>query len=165
VQDRRRLRCPAGGDIRGAVNPNHGRGRDREGELLLSSTIGRQPTCAGYTPPAASTWYEFELRNAERVKTIVINYTKAQMRTVKGGAALLEVCFATPALPTPFPAKYGTVPFDYEGDATEEGFVGLLPDCPPIRTSVCVTRRGPLSGGGAFIEFFAPASLGDPRYH
>jgi len=25
--------------------------------------------------------------------------------------------------------------------------------------------QGPLPGGGAFIEFFVPDTLGDPRYH
>jgi hypothetical protein len=132
------------------------------GLVLLSQNVGPDPTCAGYTPPVADTWYEFAL-TAQRAKTILINYTKAQMRAVKN-ASSLEVCFATPG-PDPFPAKSGTAPFDYDGDGLAEGFVGLLPNCPAVPTGACVTRRGNLKGGGSFIGFFVQGSLGDPRYH
>jgi hypothetical protein len=57
------------------------------------------------------------------------------------------------------------VPFDYDGDEGEEGLVGLLTDCPVIDNGPCVTARGNLNGGGAYIEFLVPGSLGDPRYH
>jgi hypothetical protein len=130
------------------------------GFVLLSQNVGPDPICAGYTPPVA-TWYEFAV-TAERAKTIVINYTKQQMRAVKN-AASLQVCFATPG-PDPFPAKTGPVPFDYDGDGSHEGWVGLLADC-PVADGPCVTARGNLKGGGAYIEFFVPGSLGDPRYH
>ena len=56
-------------------------------------------------------------------------------------------------------------PFDYDNDGVAEGSVGLLPDCGITSDIACVTRRGNLAGGGAFIEFFAPDSLGDPRFH
>jgi hypothetical protein len=132
------------------------------GLVLLSRNIGLDPSCAGYTPPVRDTWYEFTV-TAERAKTIVVNYTKAQMKTVQNANAL-EVCFATPG-PLPFPAKNGIQPYDYDGDGTAEGFVGLLPDCTSAPTTACVSNRGPLNGGGAFIEFFVPNTLGDPRYH
>jgi hypothetical protein len=132
------------------------------GFVLLSQNVGPDPVCDGYTPPVADTWYEFAV-TAERSKTISITYTKAQMRAVKKAAAL-QVCFATPG-PDPFPAKTGPVPFDYDGDGSAEGWVGLLPDCPAVPSTPCVTARASVKGGGAVIEFFVPGSLGDPRYH
>lgn len=145
------------------------------GFLSLSKNVGLDPHCDGYKPPVERTWYEFELipqasETIAREKTIVLNYTKAQMRTVKGGQSSLEVCFATPGgedYPA-FPVKGGglATAFDYDNDGGEdEGWAGLLPNCPADRTTQCVTRRGSLKGGGAFIEFFAPGTLGDPRYH
>jgi hypothetical protein len=130
------------------------------GALVLSENIGPEPRCAGYTPPPGS-WYEFAVTaGLERSKLILTNFTKAQMRSFKGGgAAALEVCFAAPGV---FDTKFGSVDYDYNG---MPGQVGLLRDCPAVRTSVCVTRRGTSGGGGAFIEFFAPADLFDPRYH
>ena len=129
------------------------------GLVLLSRNVGSDPVCAGYAPPVGDTWYEFVV-TAQRSKTIVVNYTKEQMRTLKNAGAL-EICFATPG-PGSFPAKGGTAPFDYDGDGVAEGFVGLLVDCPAIRTDPCVSNRGPLPGGGASIEFFVPSGLGDP---
>jgi hypothetical protein len=132
------------------------------GLVLLSRNVGPDPSCAGYEPPVADAWYEFQV-TAQRDKTIVVNYTKPQMRVVKNASAL-EICFATPG-PDSFPAKNGAAPFDYDGDGPAEGFVGLLPDCPAIPTHPCVINRGNLKGGGGFIEFFVPSDLGDPRYH
>lgn len=132
------------------------------GFVLLSQNVGPAPICAGYKPPVADTWYEFTV-TADRAKTIVITYTKSDMRQVKNLAAL-DVCFATPG-PT-FPVKGGgnATPFDYDGDGSLEGFVGLLPDCPEVPRTQCVSSRDPVPGGGATIEFFVPADLGDPRY-
>jgi hypothetical protein len=133
------------------------------GLVLLSRNVGPDPSCAGYRPPVADAWYEFQV-TAQRDKTIVVNYTKPQIRALKNAGAL-EICFATPG-PDPFPTKNGAAaPFDYDGDGAAEGFVGLLPNCPATRTHACVTERGNLKGGGAFIEFFVPSDLGDPRYH
>ena len=131
------------------------------GLVLLSRNIGLDPSCAGYTPPVSDTWYEFTV-TAQRAKNIVINYTKAQMKSVQNANAL-QVCFATPG-PLPFPAQNGVQPYDYDGDGIAEGFVGLLLDCTSA-TTPCVSNRTPLSGGAASIEFFVPSSLGDPRYH
>jgi hypothetical protein len=134
------------------------------GVVVLSQNVGPDPIsiCAGYTPPVTDVWYEFAV-TAARAKTIVINYTRADMRGLRNAAAL-EVCFATPG--PVFTVKGGgsATPFDYDDNGTLEGFAGLLPDC-PLPSGPCVTDRGPLPGGGAYIEFFVPADLGDPRYH
>jgi hypothetical protein len=141
-----------------------GTGGSGTGFVLLSLNVGPAPICAGYTPPVADTWYEFEV-TAARAKTIRITYSRNDLRGF-GNASDLDVCFATPVGPA-FAVKGGglATPFDYDGDGdpTLEGFVGLLPDCPPV-TGPCVTDRGPLPGGGAFIEFFVPDTMGDPRY-
>jgi hypothetical protein len=139
-----------------------GGGGSGTGFVLLSQNVGPEPICAGYTPPVEDTWYEFAV-TAERAKTIVINYTKSDMRNF-GNAGDLDVCFATPG--PAFPVKGGgtAAPFDYDGDGSLEGSVGLLPDCPAVPTTPCVTDRDPLPGGAASIAFFVPADLGDPRY-
>jgi hypothetical protein len=132
------------------------------GLILLSRNVGADPSCAGYKPPVADTWYQFEV-TAQRLKTIVITYTKAQMKLLKNASAL-EVCFATPAL-EPFMAKDGSAaPYDYDGDGSLEGFIGLLPTC-GTEPGPCVSDRSNLSGGGASIEFVVPPEMGDPRYH
>ncbi len=83
----------------------------------------------------------------------------------------LEICFAVPG-PDGFVAKNGSPapPFDYDGDSAtgtggNEGFAGLLPNCPQTPVAPCVLSRTGTSGGGAIITAFAPASLGDPRLH
>jgi hypothetical protein len=126
----------------------------QNGLLLLSDNVAPEPTCTGYKPPSA-TWYDF-LVTVPATKTIRTEYTKTEMKGFKGD---LQVCFAVPI------GGLFASPFDYDNDGTPEGSVGLLPDCPLQPTSPCVTNRGNVPGGGAFIEFFAPASLGDPRYH
>jgi hypothetical protein len=132
------------------------------GILVLSSNLGENPTCAGYVPPIGSSWYEFEL-TAQRVKTILITYTKSQMKVLKNASAL-EVCLSTP-LGEPFTAKNGpAAPYDYDGDGSLEGFIGLLPTC-GAGPGPCVSDRSPVSGGGASIEFVVPPEIGDPRYH
>ena len=132
------------------------------GLVLLSQNVGPDPICDTYTPPVADTWWEFAV-TAERAKTIRINYSKDDLRGF-GNASDLEVCFATPGAAFTVEGGGSATPFDYDGDGTLEGFAGLLPDCPPF-TGPCVTDQGPLPGGGAFIEFFVPDTLGDPRYH
>jgi len=132
------------------------------GFVLLSENVGPDPICAGYTPPVANTWYEFAV-TADRAKTIVITYTRDDLRGF-GTASDLEVCFATPGPTFAVEGGGSAAPFDYDGDGTLEGFAGLLPDCPPL-TGPCVTDQGPTAGGGAFIEFFVPDTVGDPRYH
>jgi hypothetical protein len=132
------------------------------GHVLLSLSVGNEPVCAGYVSPMEE-WYEFEV-TAAREKTIVVTYSKAAMRKVKGPSSL-EICFASPAA---FTAKTGpAAPFDYDGDDTngKEGFIGLLPDCPATPSSPCVLRRGGGGRGTAVVEFFVPGSLGDPRFH
>jgi len=127
------------------------------GLLLLSDNVAPEPTCAGYKPPSA-TWYDF-LVTVPATKMIRTEYTKDEMKGFKGGSSALQVCFAVPV------GGLFANPFDYDNDGTNEGSVGLLPNCPLQPTSPCVTNRGNVPGGGAFIEFFAPSSLGDPRYH
>jgi len=144
----------------GATKITGGPGADT-GVLLLSSNLGENPTCAGYEPPIGSSWYEFEL-TAQRVKTILITYTKPQMRVLKTATAL-QVCFATLE---PFIAKGGlpAPSYDYDGNGSLEGFIGLLPTCDG-GSGPCISDRSPLSGGGASIEFVVPLEMGDPRYH
>lgn len=131
------------------------------GVVVLSLNLGREPSCAGYTPPSRD-WYEFAL-TAARDKTIVTTYSKAAMRAFGSGPSALEICFAAPV---PFAAKDGSAqPFDYDGDPANgaEGFVGLLPNC--SAASPCVTGRSGMTGGGGMITFTVPAAWGDPRYH
>jgi hypothetical protein len=139
-----------------------GTGGAGTGFVLLSQNVGPDPICADYTPPVADAWYEFEV-TAARAKTIRIAYTRDDMHEF-GNAADLEVCFATPGPAFPVEGGGSATPFDYDGDGTLEGFAGVLPDCPPV-TGPCVTDQGPLPGGGAFIEFFVPDTVGDPRFH
>ncbi len=127
------------------------------GLLLLSDNVAPEPTCTGYKPPSA-TWYDF-LVTVPATKIVHTEYTKDEMKSFKGGSSALQVCFAVPV------GGLFASPFDYDNDGVNEGSVGLLPDCPLTPTSPCVTNRGNVPGGGAFVEFFAPASLGDPRYH
>jgi hypothetical protein len=132
------------------------------GLILLSRNVGADPSCAGYKPPVADTWYQFEV-TAEREKTILLTYTKPQMKVLKNASAL-EVCLSTP-LGEPFMAKDGpAAPYDYDGDGSLEGFIGLLPTC-GAGPGPCVSDRSPLGGGGASIEFVVPPEMGDPRYH
>jgi len=135
-----------------------------DGTIVLSQDIGPAPVCNGYTPPRGSAYYEFDFVDADRAKRIDINYTAAQMKTFTNKSAL-EVCFATPNSTLLSDAKLGRAAFDYDGDGSPEGVVGLLPDCPTVPTSLCVLGRDPIPGGGASISFFAPSGLGDPRYH
>jgi hypothetical protein len=135
------------------------------GFIELSENLGPPPDCTddfGYTPPDGSAWYEFNF-TADRAKTIAINYTAEQMKSVANKGAL-EVCYASPRS---FTGKSGTVAFDYDGNGSTEGFVGLLPECPRVLrdTDLCVLARDPLPGGGASISFFASRLGGDPRYH
>jgi hypothetical protein len=132
------------------------------GHVLLSLNVGTEPECVGYVSPIDE-WYEFTV-TAERDKTIAVTYSKAAMRRAKGPSSL-EICFASPA---PFTAKTGpAVPFDYDGDSGngDEGFVGLLPDCPATPSAPCVLSRGGGGKGTAVVEFFVPGTLGDPRYN
>src|SRR5215211_622766 len=133
-----------------------------DGFALLSFKLGPAPVCAGHTP-VTSDYYEFGLSGVEGDKTIVAAVDKAAVKKA-GGQSKLEICFAAPQA---FGAKTGpAVPFDYDGDSGngDEGFVGLLPDCPAASTSPCVLGRGPTGGGGAEVLFFVPAAWGDPRY-
>ena len=135
-----------------------------DGFALLSLNLGTDPVCAGYTPPT-SDYFEFGLVGATGDKTLVASYTKAAMKSFKGGHSALEICFAAPQS---FPAKTGPpVPFDYDGDPANgaEGFVGLLPNCPVTPTTPCVIDRAPVGADGAQVLFFVPAAWGDPRYH
>jgi len=88
------------------------------------------------------------------------------------GLMALEICFAAPHQ---FDDKDGagtpTERFDYDGNPStgiggEEGFVGLLADCPDFIPAIdpdpCVLDRVPAEGGGAIVTFFDP--LGDPLY-
>jgi hypothetical protein len=133
---------------------------DGSGFALLSQNLGPAPVCAGYTPPT-SNWYEFQLTVAAD-KTVETYYTKNEVRAA-GNRQSLEICFAAPR---DFAAKGGaTAPFDYDGDGTLEGFVGLLPDCPGTPVSPCVLDRSSAGGGAATVSFFVPAAWGnDPRY-
>jgi hypothetical protein len=145
----------------GATKITGGPGTDT-GLILLSRNVGADPSCAGYNPPVADTWYQFEV-TAQRAKTILLTYTKPQMKVLKNASAL-EVCLSTP-LGEPFTAKDGpAAPYDYDGDGSLEGFIGLLPTC-GTGPGPCVSDRSPLSGGGASIEFVVPPDMGDPRYH
>ena len=97
------------------------------------------------------------------VKTIVIEYTKGAMK--RRSPSSLEVCWGSPQ---GFQAKNGlpAPAFDYDGDPAngDEGFAGLLPDCPLDPPGPCVSDRSPLPGGGATITATDP-SAGDPRMH
>jgi hypothetical protein len=134
------------------------------GFALLSLNLGTDPVCAGYTPPS-SDYYEFGLSGVTGDKTVVAMYSKATMKSFKGGQSALEICFAAPQA---FSAKSGfATPFDYDGDPANgaEGFVGLLPDCPATPTTPCILDRAGAGGGAAQVLFFVPAAWGDPRWH
>jgi hypothetical protein len=130
-------------------------------KLVLSDAVAPDPSCApAYTPPRGTTWYDF-LLTQERATTVFTTYTKDDLKGWKGGANALQICFAVPDS-----TLFAGSPFDYNNDnGLKEGSVGLLPDCPLVRLNPCVTGRGPFGNGGAFIEFWVPASLADPRYH
>jgi hypothetical protein len=133
-----------------------------DGFALLSLELGTVPVCAGYTP-ATGDFYEFGLSGVTADKTIVAAFGRAAVKKA-GGQSKLEICFAAPQA---FGAKTGpAVPFDYDGDSAngDEGFVGLLPDCPRTPTGPCILGRGPTGGSGAELRFFVPAAWGDPRY-
>jgi hypothetical protein len=135
------------------------------GFALLSLNLGTDPVCAGYKPPT-SDYYEFALSGAVGDKTIVANYTPTAMKSFKGGHNALQICFAAPET---FTTTTGpAAPFDYDGDSANgaEGFVGLLPNCPPAPTEPCILKRSPAGSGGAQVVFLVPAPWGnDPRYH
>jgi hypothetical protein len=131
------------------------------GFALVSLNLGTEPVCAGYAPPTQE-WFEFQIFGAIGDKTVEAFYNKAAMKNVAGPSSL-EICFAAPQ---DFPAKLGTVGFDYDGDAANgaEGFVGLLPNCPQTPLTPCVLSKNGTSSGGAIVTFFVPAGWGDPRY-
>jgi len=142
------------------------------GFALLSLNLGLDPLtgtgCAGYEPPAAGEYYEFQVTGVTAATTVVVEYTKAAMKTFKGGQSGLEACLGVPG-PDSFIAKDGALAdsFDYDGDPDNgaEGFAGLLPDCPATPAKPCVLDRSGVAGGGASITIFVPADLGDPRVH
>jgi hypothetical protein len=140
-----------------------GTGVAGDGFALLSLNLGTDPVCAGYRPPT-SDYYEFGLSGATADKTVVAFYTKTAMKTFKGGHSALEICFAAPQT---FTTKTGLpAPFDYDGLPGDEGFVGLLPDCPATPAGPCILERASAGGGAAQVLFFVPAAWGnDPRYH
>jgi hypothetical protein len=134
------------------------------GFALLSLNLGTRPECGGYTPPS-SEYYEFQLSGVVGDKTVLATYSKSAMKSFSGGQSALEICFAAPQS---FPPKSGSAtPFDYDGDPGNgaEGFVGLLPNCPPAPASPCVLDRANMGGDGAQVLFFVPAAWGDPRYN
>ena len=144
------------------------------GFALLSLNLGRDPLtgtgCAGYKPPSANEYYEFQLFGATAATSVVVEYTKEAMKTFKGGQAALEACLGVPGpVENRFIAKDGAPadPFDYDGDPANgaEGFADLLPNCPALPAKPCVVGRSPLGGGAASITIFVPADLGDPRMH
>jgi hypothetical protein len=139
-----------------------------DGFLVLSGSTGTPPACNGYTSPMGENeWYEFAATVAVD-KVVTINYTKAAMKTVMGGANGLDVCVSSPAL---FVTKSGAnaAAFDYDQFiAGNDGFVGLAPDCvdynpldPP--DNLCIIARNPMAGGAAQILLSAPDTLADPR--
>jgi hypothetical protein len=131
-----------------------------DGFALLSFNLGTAPDCPGHTA-ATSDYYEFGLSGIAADKTVIAAFGKAAVKKA-GGLSKLEICFAAP---DPFTAKTGpAVAFDYDGDPAngDEGFVGLLPDCPS--SDACVLGRDPTAGGAAEVRFFVPAAWGDPRY-
>ena len=133
-----------------------------DGFVLLSDNVTPNPVCTGYVPPG-NRWYDFMV-TVPATKLVLTTYTKTEMKAFGGNATDLKICFAVP-----FGGVFDTG-FNYDNDATtglhgEEGRVGLLTDCPLTPTIPCVTRRGPFGNGGAFIEFFAPSELTDPRFH
>lgn len=136
-----------------------GTGVAGSGFVLLSQNLGADPVCAGYDPPT-SDWYEFQVTGVDASKTADVFYDKNAVKKV-GGKNALEICFAAPQ---DFAAKGGTQPFDYNGDGSVEGHVGLLPDCGSTPTP-CILERAPASGGAAIVRVFVPASWGDPRMH
>jgi hypothetical protein len=142
------------------------------GFALLSLNLGADPIgasgCAGYVPPSGE-YYEFQLSGVAGAKTIAVEYTKLAMKN--RSLSSLEICFAVPG-PDGFVAKSGSPApgFDYDGDPAtgtggNEGFAGLLPNCPQTPVAPCIMSRTGTAGGGAIITAFAPASLGDPRLH
>jgi hypothetical protein len=141
-----------------------GTGGSGTGFVLLSLNLGREPVCAGYTPPTPD-WYEFET-TVPREKTVTATFSKAAMTAFGKPAWKLQICFAAPIK---FPAKDGPAkPFDYDGDPSNgaEGFVGLLPDCPYKPKTPCISKRESVYGGGAIVKFLVPLVWGgDPRWH
>jgi hypothetical protein len=136
------------------------------GHALLSSNVGTRPDCefAGHTSRMGpDEWYEFEV-TVDRRKTVTVTFSRLAMKAASGGASSLEICFSSPE---PFTANGGLRQFNYVDDDGDplDGFVGLLPDCPEVPTDdPCILDREPAGGGTAVVTFFAPASLGDPRY-
>jgi hypothetical protein len=131
------------------------------GFALVSLDLGPRPVCAGYTG-ASDDYYEFQLKGANGDMTVLQTFTKAAMKSFKGGPSALEICFAAQE---DFEAKTGpAAPFDFDGDGDDtDGFAGLLPDCPTTPPGPCILDRGPMGGGGAQVSYFVPAFWSDPR--
>jgi hypothetical protein len=132
-----------------------------EGFVQLSDSVVPEPVCTGYKPPAGTPWYDFFV-TTPRDKTMTTTYTKTDLKNFKTD---LQICYALPDPSLLNPPFIDGRTFDYDNEGAAEGSVALLPNCPLLRTTACVSDRGNLPGGGQFISFWAPASTGDPRFH
>jgi hypothetical protein len=153
--------CPANGCTRSRGTSSVTVAPGPEGFVQLSDSVVPEPTCTGYTAPPGTPWYEFFVTTL-RDKTITTTYTRDDL---KGFKTDLQICFAVPDPSLLNPPFINGRTFNYDNEGSAEGSVALLPTCPLIRTTACVSDRGNLPGGGQFISFWAPASTGDPRYH